>query len=88
MSYTREQLETIENLHADFDEFLSQRKFTDARAVIDNLGDMGFEHEAFLLHQAYNRAYQDYEEELDMKKTKQERFNENQDLADRSYPRE
>lgn len=56
MSYTRNQLEIVENAQADFDEMLSQGKFEDAQALIDNLVEQGFENEAIFLHRALNRV--------------------------------
>lgn len=56
MSYESHQLETIESLHSDFDTFLSQRKWSEARAVIDNTGDLGYEMEALNMHKSLNRA--------------------------------
>lgn len=59
MSYDRNQLGIIEDAEADFDLALSQDKFTDCRAIIDNLGDMGFSSEAFVLHTRLNRAQEE-----------------------------
>lgn len=56
MSKTNQELETIENMRADFDDAISQDKFSDARAIVDNLGDLGYEYEALALHQVLNRA--------------------------------
>lgn len=55
MSYTKDQLETIENIHADFDGFISQSKWEDAFACIENMGDLGYETEATFMLQTYNR---------------------------------
>lgn len=56
MSYTRNQLEIVENAQADFDEMLAQEKFEDAEALIANMGDTGFENESIIMHRALNRA--------------------------------
>ncbi len=57
MSYTKNQLEIVENAHADFDEALAQGKWADARAMIDSMGEQGFEMEALYMHKSYNRAW-------------------------------
>lgn len=56
MSYTNKELDVIVNAQADFDLFLSEKKWTDAEFVMDNLGELGYEHEALLMHHAYNRV--------------------------------
>lgn len=56
MSKTKEQISFLEDVRADFETFISQRKWDDARAVIDNLGDLGYATEALFLHQSLNRA--------------------------------
>lgn len=57
MSKTPEQIRFLEDSQADFETFLSQRKFSDCLAIIDNLGELGYETEALFLHQAYNRVW-------------------------------
>lgn len=56
MSYTRNQLEIIEDLHSDFDTALSQGKWKEARAIINHTGEL-FPNEALYMHKTYNRAW-------------------------------
>lgn len=56
MSRTNEELRAIEDMQADFDTAISEREWKDAQAIIDNLGDTGFENEALSLHHRLNRA--------------------------------
>jgi hypothetical protein len=51
-----QEMNTIEDFQADFDEMVSRRNYTDARALIDNMGDLGYETEATILHRALNLA--------------------------------
>jgi hypothetical protein len=75
----------LEDAQADFDTALSQRNWNDARAIIDNLGDTGFAHEARILHQAYNRAWAHWSNEQDDLALGHA---DPRDVADRSYPNE
>lgn len=52
-----ENTKILEDAQSDFDTFLSQEKNDDCRAIIDSLGEQGFEHEAMLLHQTLNRHF-------------------------------
>lgn len=78
MSRTNLELEMIDNLHADFDTAIADTHFRKARVIVDALGEMGFEHEARLLHQAYNRAEQAYletpEGDLEYEETKRQQI--------------
>lgn len=91
MSRTNEQLRAIEDFQADFDEMLSQRNYNDAEVLIDNMGDLGYETEAAILHRALN-YHMKHEDEIDAenesKKTSAERRGEYQDARDASgtYP--
>jgi len=49
MSHISEQTRFLEDAFADFDSFLSQRKWDDAHAVIDNVRDLGYESVADVL---------------------------------------
>lgn len=55
MSYTNQDIEFITNARADFETFLSQDKISDCRAIIENLGELGYETEVVFLVQALNR---------------------------------
>ncbi len=57
MSYTPNQIEIIEAAQADFDTALSLEKYDDCRAIIDSLGEQGFENESIFLHRALNRHF-------------------------------
>lgn len=54
MSHTIEQLATIEASQADFESFYKLGNIEGCRAVIQNLGDLGYETEAMFLHRALN----------------------------------
>ena len=56
MSYTNEQLAYIEDARADFDYMINREDFSSAQALIDSLGEQGYETEALFLFQALNRA--------------------------------
>lgn len=43
------------NLRADFDQFLSENDFDNARECINAMGEKGEEMEALKMHQEYNR---------------------------------
>lgn len=49
MSLTNGELENLENAFADFEEFLAEEKYEDARALVDNLRDLGYKNEAMTL---------------------------------------
>jgi hypothetical protein len=57
MSRTNQELETISNFQADFDEFLSQEKYDDCRALIDTMGELGYETESMILFRALNAHF-------------------------------
>lgn len=61
MSYEQQDLETLENLQADFDTFLAKGEWTNARAVINNAGEMGFETEVAIMHKTFNRVYSEFD---------------------------
>jgi hypothetical protein len=46
----------LEDAQSDFDTFLAQQDWVQAQDVIDNLRDIGFEHEADILRKAYLKA--------------------------------
>lgn len=48
--------EILEDLESDFDFFLKQEKWNDCEAIIQNVGDMGFESSAIHLHHLLNMA--------------------------------
>lgn len=52
MSITLGELENLTNARADFEEFISQRKWDDANALLDNLWDLGYKQEAIILQKA------------------------------------
>lgn len=56
MSYTREQLDTILDIQADFDLAVSQQNWPEAAAMIEQMGELGFETEALYLHKRLNSA--------------------------------
>lgn len=56
MSYTNHELDTILNISADFDLALSEKKWSECEAMIEQMGDLGYENEARILHQTLNRA--------------------------------
>lgn len=49
MSLTNGELENLTNAFADFEDFLSEEKYEDARALVDNLRDLGYKNEAMTL---------------------------------------
>lgn len=49
-------VEYLEAAQGDFDEFLAARDYKNAQAVIDNLWEQGFNHEAEIMRRAYLRA--------------------------------
>lgn len=49
MSLTNGELENLENAVADFEEFLAEEKYEDARALVDNLRELGYKNEAMTL---------------------------------------
>lgn len=56
MSKTNRELEDMMNIRADFDEYLSLKKFRSARMMIEQMGESYSEFEALKMHQEYNRA--------------------------------
>lgn len=46
----------LEGKQEDFDVLLAKENWAGARAIIDELGENGFENEALFLHKAWNRA--------------------------------
>lgn len=49
MSLTTGELENLTNAFADFEEFLAEEKYEDARALVDNLRELGYKNEAMTL---------------------------------------
>ncbi len=49
------ELENVLNLRGDFDEFLRENDFHNARICIDAMGEKGEEMEALKMFQEYNR---------------------------------
>lgn len=84
MSLTNEQLSTLENIQADFDTALSQRNWSDCRAMLSNLRDTGFDHEAQILTKSLWKAQQNPTEAEDEAAGHESQA----DWADRNYPRE
>lgn len=56
MSKTFDEVLIEADLWADFDVAVSQSKFSDCQAMIQNAGDLGYENLALRMHQALNRA--------------------------------
>jgi hypothetical protein len=56
MSKTARELNYLEDVRADFDEFLRENDWKNARICINDMGDRGEELEALKMHQEYNRA--------------------------------
>lgn len=46
----------LESAQEDFDQFLAAKDWKNAQAIVDNLFDTGFEHEATILRKAYLQA--------------------------------
>jgi hypothetical protein len=86
MSYTSEELRAIEDMRADFEGFISQEKFDDAHAVIDNMGDLGFETEALFLRQAFNRATTEYARKTVQREDEEAEQLDIRDLVDQHRP--
>lgn len=78
MSRTNEELDTINDFQADLDFFISEKNWKEAAVVVDAAGELGFEHEALIMHQTLNRARAEEEKP----KTRKELFQENQDAND------
>lgn len=57
MSRTNGELRTIEDAQADFDTALSEERYDDCRAIIDNLGELGYETESMILFRALNAHF-------------------------------
>ncbi len=55
MSKTNEELATLENAYADFSDCIERKDWKGAHAIVDNLGDLGYENEAMTLHRLVNR---------------------------------
>lgn len=53
----------LEGKQEDFDVLLAKENWAGARAIIDELGENGFENEALFLHKALNRAKLEWLEE-------------------------
>lgn len=53
---TTQNTQILEDSFADFQGFLSEKKWSDAEALIDSLGEQGFEDAARTLHQHLNAA--------------------------------
>lgn len=49
MSLTNGEVENLTNAFADFETFLAEEKYEDARALVDNLRDLGYKNEAMTL---------------------------------------
>ena len=49
MSLTNGELENLTNAFVGFEEFLAEEKYEDARALVDNLRDLGYKNEAMTL---------------------------------------
>lgn len=49
-------MEWLEDAKDDFDSFVAERNWVDTQAIIDNLWEQGFNHEAELLRRAFLRA--------------------------------
>jgi len=49
-------VEWLEDAKDDFDSFIAERNWVSAQAIIDNLWEQGFNHEAELLRRAFLRA--------------------------------
>lgn len=52
---TKDELNYLEDIRADFDTFLSEENWDAARACINEMGDRGQEMEALKMHQEYNK---------------------------------
>lgn len=66
----------------DFEGFLLRKDWKNAEALIDNLGDTGFESDALALHQQLNRAKAHEANEAEDIAAGHE---DPQDVADRTY---
>jgi hypothetical protein len=86
MSKTIRELEDISNMRADFESFISQEKFDDAHAIIDNMGDLGFETEALFLRQAFNRATTEYARKTVQREDEEQEAGDIRDLVDQHRP--
>ena len=47
----------LESARGDFETFLADKNWKSARAVIDSVGENGFENDALKMHQKFNREY-------------------------------
>jgi hypothetical protein len=56
MSMTVRELNYLEDIRADFDGFLAEKDWEQARICINDMGDRGAELEALKMHQELNRA--------------------------------
>lgn len=56
----KQNTEFLEAQQSDFDEFIAKRNWNDARAIIDNLYDTGFDHEAVILRKSLLNAQNEY----------------------------
>lgn len=67
MSITTGELENLTNARADFELCLSLRDYRKCHAIVDNLGELGYETEALFLFQELNRAKgNDWKHEADI----------------------
>lgn len=67
----------LESAWEDFHSFLGEKDFKNARALMDSVGENGFENDALKMHKMINSAIDETPEPMDER-----------DLADRDYPRE
>lgn len=63
MSLENTDLNAIEDIHADFDEFLSQKNWTEARVCIENVREIS-EHSAQLMMKSLYRAQNKHVEKM------------------------
>lgn len=56
MDYKLEQLRAEEDMWADADSFIAKQDFKNARVVMDNAGDLGYENLAVKINHAINTA--------------------------------
>lgn len=56
----------LESAQGDFETFLQKKEWKNARAVIDSVGENGFENEALAMHYNFNRHYSVLESQLDV----------------------
>lgn len=61
MSLEQHEVETIDNMEADFGQFLGERDFTNCYALKDQAGELGYESLALSMHYRINAAIKPFD---------------------------